>query len=464
MGAGSYHRAQTADHDRPRRAEPRASVSTVTEGGDQPNVSKPTQSMSLSGAAGIGLSTQGGEAASLLPYAASLTDVPYTRIREIGEIAMSMEGVLRLYFGESSLPTPTFIVDAAVRALREGHTFYSENAGLPTLRSEIASQYARLHGVELDPDTEIVVSASGVHALHLAIRSVVDPGDEVLVLSPAWPNSTSIVALSHGVPVDVPLALTGKRYAIDFAALEAALSPRTRLLVFTSPSNPLGWVATADEQRRLLEFCRENRLWLLADEVYERIYYAGFEIGDPAPSILRLCDRGDAVHVVQSFSKSYCMTGWRVGWLVTRADLGPKAAQLNEFFVSHAATFAQRAAQTALADGENEIRRMVELFRANRDFCVAALGEMPGVTVPEPNGAFYVFPRIDGLQDSFAFCRQLLVEERVGLAPGSAFGTGGEGAIRICYAAERSILEPALERFARFLEAGRFEGRHALRA
>jgi aspartate aminotransferase len=391
---------------------------------------------------------------AVTPYAASLAHVPYTRIRELGEIAMSMDGVLRLYFGESNLPTPAFIVDAAVRALRDGHTFYSENAGLPALRREIAAQYRRLHGVELDPGSEVVVTASGVHALHLAIRSVIDPGDEVLILSPAWPNGTSIVALSHGVPVDVPLALAGERYLIDFDALEAAITLRTRLIVLTSPSNPLGWVASVDEQRRLLELCRDRGIWLLADEVYERIYYAGAEVGEPAPSILRLCERDDPVHVVQSFSKSYCMTGWRVGWLVTRADLGPKLAQLNEFFVSHAATFAQVAAQTALTDGEEELRRMVASFRANRDFCVAALRELPGLTVPDPDGAFYVFPRIEGLDDSFAFCRRLLVEQRVGLAPGSAFGAGGEGSVRLCYAAERSILEPALERLGDFLTSG----------
>jgi aspartate aminotransferase len=394
------------------------------------------------------------EADPLTPYAASLAHVPYSGIRELGEIAMSMDGVLRLYFGESNLPTPGFIVDAAVRALNDGYTFYSENAGLPTLRRAIAEQYRRLHGVQLDPEREIIVTASGVQALHLAVRSVLDPGDEAVVLSPAWPNGASIVALSHAVPVEVPLALTGLRYEIDFAALEAAVGPRTRLVVLTSPSNPLGWVADAGEQRRLLEFCRDHRLWLLADEVYERIYYGGSEPGSPAPSILRVCDRNDPVHVVQSFSKSYCMTGWRVGWLVTRADLGPKLAQLNEFFVSHAATFAQVAAQTALAEGEEVLRRMVEALKANRDFCVAALRELPGVTVPQPDGAFYVFPRIDGLDDSVAFCRRLLVEQRVGLAPGSAFGAGGEGSLRISYAAERSVLEPALERLEGFLRAG----------
>jgi len=386
----------------------------------------------------------------LPPYAPSLSRVPYTQIRELGELAMTMDGVLRLYFGESNLPTPRFIVDAAARALADGYTFYSENAGLPALREAIAAQYRRLHGVELDAEREIVVTASGVQALHLAVRSVVDPGDEVVILSPAWPNGAAMVALAHATPVEVPLALRGDRYEIDFAALEAAVTPRTRLIVLTSPSNPLGWVVDRDEERRVLELCRDRGIWLLADEVYERIYYGG-AAGDPAPSILRLCDRDDLVHVVQSFSKAYCMTGWRVGWLVTRADVGPKLAQLNEFIVSHAATFSQVAGLTALRDGEEELARMVEELRAKRDLCLSALRALPGVTVADPGGAFYVFPQIDGLDDSFAFCKRLLLEERVGLAPGSAFGAGGEGCVRICYAAERSVLEPALERVARFL-------------
>src|SRR5262245_44090243 len=385
------------------------------------------------------------------PYAESLTRVPYTRIRELGELAMTMDGVLRLYFGESNVPTPAYIVEAAAQALRDGHTFYSENAGLPSLRARIADQYRRLHDVELDPECEIVVTASGLMALHLAIRSAIDPGDEAIILSPAWPNGAAIVALSHGVPVEVPLALAGEHFEIDFDALGAALTSRTRLVLLTSPSNPLGWVARPEEQQRLLDLCRERDLWLVADEVYERIYYGGETAGEPAPSITRLCNREDRVHVVQSFSKSYCMTGWRVGWLVTRADVGVKLAQLNEFFVSHAPTFAQVAAGVALTDGEEELTRMVAGLRSNRDFCVAALRSMPGVTVPEPAGAFYLFPRIEGVDDSMAFCRRLLLEERVGLAPGSAFGAGGEGSVRICYAAERAVLEPALERLARFL-------------
>jgi aspartate/methionine/tyrosine aminotransferase len=158
--------------------------------------------------------------------------------------------------------------------------------------------------------------------------------------------------------------------------------------------------------------------------------------------------------VVHSFSKSYCMTGWRVGWLVARRDLARKATQLNEFIVSHAPSFAQKAGETALAEGEPELVRMLERLRENRDVCLEALGGMSGVTIPRPDGAFYLFPRIDGLGDSFAFCKRLLEETRVGLAPGVAFGGGGEGSVRICYAAGREILEPAMERLAKFLRSG----------
>ncbi len=391
-----------------------------------------------------------------MPHIApSAGNVPYSRIRELAEIAMSMPDVLRLYFGESNLPTPDFIKRAAADALAAGYTYYTENAGLPSLRRAIARQYGVLHQVELDPAAEIVVTASGVQALHVAIRAVLDPGDEALVLTPAWPNGSANVALANAVPREIPHPLRGGRYTIDFDALEAAVTPRTRLLLYTSPSNPLGWVATAAEQRRLLDFARRHGLWLLADEVYDRLYYAGPSPVAPVPSILRQATRGDAVMVVQSFSKTYCMTGWRVGWLVARRDLAGKAAQLNEFVVSHAPSFAQKAAETALAQGEPELAAMLERLRSNRGLCLQALEAMPGVTVPTPDGAFYLFPKIAGLADSFGFCRQLLEECRVGLAPGVAFGAGGEGSVRICYAAGTDILEPAMERLGAFLRRWR---------
>jgi len=383
--------------------------------------------------------------------ARSVENVPHSRIRELAEIAMSMDGVLRLYFGESNLPTPDYIKQAAVRAMNEGFTFYTENAGLPSTRRAIADHYRKLQSVELDPAGEIVVTASGVQALNLGIRCTLDPGDEALVLTPAWPNGSAIVAMSNAVVRQVPHPLCGSRYRVDFDALEAAVTPRTRMLLYTSPSNPLGWVATEEEQQGLLDFSRRHGLWLLADEVYDRLYYSGAQLGEPVPSILRKATRDDAAIVIHSFSKSYCMTGWRLGFLIARRDLAAKATQLNEFVVSHAPTFTQKAGETALARGEDELLRMLERLKENRDLCLSALSGMNGITVPKPDGAFYLFPRIEGLQDSFGFCKRLLEETRVGLAPGVAFGAGGEGSVRICYAAERSILEPAMERLAKFL-------------
>ena len=379
--------------------------------------------------------------------------VPYSRIRELAEEAMKMEGVVKLYFGESNIPTPDFIKQAACRALEEGYTFYSSNAGLPGLRQDLATYYRRLHGVELDPESEIVITASGVQALNLTIRCAIDPGDEAILLTPAWPNATSTVLMDSGTPYEIPLEIQSGRYRVDFQALEEAVTPRTRLLVYTSPSNPLGWVATEEEQDGILDFARRHDLWILADEVYDRIYYRAQAWGMPAPSILRKATRDDAVVVAQSFSKTYCMTGWRVGWIVVRRDVGQKAAQLNEFIVSHAASFTQRAAQTALAQGENGIKEMVGRLKENRDFCLRALSEIRGVSVPSPDGAFYLFPKIEGLKDSFEFCLRLLRETKVGIAPGVAFGAGGEGSVRICYAAERPILEAGMEKISRFLNS-----------
>ncbi len=384
--------------------------------------------------------------------AASALRVPHSRIRELAEIAMTMDGVLKLYFGESNIPTPDYIKRAAQKAMADGFTFYTENAGLPSLRKALARYYQELHGVELDPAAEFVITASGVQALNLGIRCVIDPGDEALVLTPAWPNGASNVAMANGVALEIPQPLIGDRYHVDFTALEAAVTPRTRMLLYTSPSNPLGWVATVDDQRRLLDFARRHKLWLVADEVYERLNYTGAKPTTPAPTILKLATRDDAVMVVQSFSKAYCMTGWRLGWLVARRDLAARATQLNEFVVSHAPSFSQRAGETALLWGENALCEMLIRLRENRDFCLNALAKMPGVTVPKPDGAFYLFPKITGATDSFDFCKRLLMDTKVGLAPGVAFGAGGEGSVRICYAAERPILEDAMSRLAMFLK------------
>jgi len=295
----------------------------------------------------------------------------------------------------------------------------------------------------------VMVTASGVQALSLSIRCVVDPGDEALVLTPAWPNGASIVQLIGGKAIEIAQPLVGNRFTIDFEAMQAAVTPRTKLLLYTSPSNPLGWVATVEEQRKLLEFARKHNLWLLADEVYERLVYEGGN----APSILQLAEPDDAVFVVQSFSKAYCMTGWRLGWIAGRADLVKRATELNEFSVSCPAGFIQKAAETALKLGEEFVGELRGQLKSNRDFCVGALSAVKGVKIPEPEGAFYLFPSIEGLTDSFEFAKSCLEQTHVGIAPGVAFGKGGEGAIRICYAADRTVLEPAMERLCGYISS-----------
>src|SRR5712671_2765042 len=227
--------------------------------------------------------------------AQSALQVPHSRIRELAEIAMGMDGVLKLYFGESNVPTPEFIKRAAHKAMADGFTFYTENAGLPSLRKALARYYEEMHCVTLDPLGEIVITASGVQALNASIRCMLDPGDEALVLTPAWPNGSSIIGMANAHAIQIPHPLCGDRYRVDFDALEAAANARTRLLLYTSPSNPLGWVATDEEQQRLLDFCRARGLWLLADEVYDRLYYSGAQLGEPVPSILRKATRDDAV-------------------------------------------------------------------------------------------------------------------------------------------------------------------------
>jgi len=384
--------------------------------------------------------------------------VPHSRIRELAELAMGMDGVYKLYFGESNVPTPDFIKRAAQKAMADGYTFYTENAGLPSLRKSLARYYSELHGVELDPTSEISVTASGVQALNVAIRCMLDPGDEGIVLTPSWPNGSAIIQMANATCREIPYVFHDGRYVIDFDALERAVTPRTRLLVYTSPSNPLGWVATEKDQERLLEFSRRHDLCLMADEVYERIYYPVGEAPkansmNSAPSILRKCTRDDAVVVIQSFSKAYCMTGWRLGWLVGRKDLVARASTLTEYVVSNAGSFTQRAGETALLWGEDLMRQMVCRLRENRDFCYGVLSKVKGVKMPNPDGAFYLFLRIDGVTDSFSFCKELLMETKVGLAPGVAFGAGGEGNVRICYASDRPILEEAMARVKLFIES-----------
>ena len=367
-----------------------------------------------------------------------------SQIRAIAALAEDHPGTLRLFYGEDSLPTPDFIKEAGCRAITEGHTYYTPNAGTMPLRRAIAEQTAKLHGVEVDPAREVVVTASGMVALVLACQATVGPGDSAVVLTPLWPNVASAIRVAGAEAIEVPLTLGDHGFELDLDRIEAAIQPNTRLLALASPGNPTAWTATPADWARLVAICERHDLWLVADGVYERIVYDGSTV---APSPLNTPGARARLVVVQSFSKAYRMTGWRVGYALAPPDLARAMTNLQEFVVSNAPSIGQEAARVALLNGEAFVAASQARYARHRAIAVDHLRRLPGATVPEPTGAFYVFPRLDGLRDSFNFCRHLVERHRVGLAPGAAFGLGGEGHIRLCFAVEEPILVEALARF-----------------
>lgn len=367
-----------------------------------------------------------------------------SQIRAIAALAEDHPGTLRLFYGEDSLPTPDFIKDAGCRAIQANATFYTPNAGTPALRRAISDQTRLLHGVELDPMREVVVTASGMVALVLACQATVGPGDSAVVLTPLWPNVASAIRVAGAEAIEVPLALGPDRFTLDLAAIEAAIRPNTKLLALASPGNPTAWTATRDDWASLLALCERHRLWLVADGVYERLVYDGSAV---APSPLALPGGRERTIVVQSFSKAYRMTGWRVGYALAPPEVARAMTHLQEFVVSNAPSIGQEAATVALREGEAFVRASQERYARHRRIALDRMRAIPDVVVPEPTGAFYVFPRLAGLRDSVAFCRFLVRSQGVGLAPGAAFGTGGEGHIRLCFAVDEPILLEALARF-----------------
>ena len=370
-----------------------------------------------------------------------------SQIRAIADLADGYPGTLRLFYGEDTLPTPDFVKAAGRRAIAESFTYYTPNAGYPELRKVIAQQVHSLHGVDLDPLREVVVTASGMVAIQLACQATIGPGDSALVLTPLWPNISAAIRVAGGEAIEVPLALDGRgdglAFALDFDRLESAVSPTTRVLALASPGNPTAWTATTEDWARLLAFCERHDLWLLADGVYERIVFEG----DVAPSPLSIPGARRRTIVAQSFSKTYRMTGWRVGYLIAPPELARTMSQLQEFAVSHAPGIAQEAAREAIVSGDAFVRESRDRYARHAAIAVGRLRRLEGIDVPTPTGAFYVFPRLEGLHDSYEFCAWLVRERGLGLAPGSAFGAGGEGHVRLCFAVDETMLVEALDRF-----------------
>ncbi len=377
-----------------------------------------------------------------------IDQLPGSKIREVANAALGRSDVLAFWFGESDEPTPAFIRDAAVRSLNDGETFYAHNLGLPALREALSAYTGTLHRpVGAD---RIAVTSSGVNALMLAMQALVGSGDEVVAVVPVWPNLTAQPVILGAHVTRVSLKVEQGAWRLDLAALLDAVTPRTKVLLVNAPNNPTGWTLTRAEQQALLDHCRRTGTWIVADEVYERIYFApGSRC---APSFLDIAEPDDRLVVAHSFSKSFLMTGWRLGWLVLPPALVPALATLIEFNTSCAPVFVQRAGLAALAGAADFVPGLVGRLRHCRDTLLPQLAALPGVQVASPEGGMYAFFRVEGQDDSLAFAKRLVTEAGLGLAPGAAFGAEAEGWLRWCFAShDPGRLTQGVERLRDFL-------------
>jgi len=367
-----------------------------------------------------------------------------SKIRELFNAGLGRSDVLPFWVGEPDEPTPQFIRQAGIDSIAAGETFYTHNLGIPEIREALAAYVSRLHRPVTSD--QVALTSAGVNALMLATQLLVDPGERVVEVVPLWPNLQEIPRIlgAHVETVALEFSPNGWRLDLDF--LLRSLTPKTRALYLNSPNNPTGWTVTREEQKVILEHCRRHGIWIFADDAYERLYYEGNCI---APSFLDLSDPQDRVISTNTFSKTWLMPGWRLGWLVVPAALTADLGKLIEYNTSCAPVFVQRAGVAALKEGEPVVARTVARFRKARDFLVRELNAIDGITVALPSGTMYAFLRVRGVADSLEFCKRLVRDVGLGLAPGSAFGPSGEGFVRWCFASSEDRLAEGVERLRR---------------
>ena len=360
---------------------------------------------------------------------AVVRDLPGSKIREVANAGFGRSDVLAFWFGESDEPTPAFVREAAIASINSGDTFYSHNLGQPELREALSRYLSGLHRpVQAG---RIAVTSSGVNGLMLAMQALAGAGDDVVVVVPVWPNLTAQPAILGASVKRVSLTVHAGAWTLDIDALLSAVTEQTRVLLVNAPNNPTGWTLTRDEQKTILDHCRRTGTWIVADEVYERVFFGG---AATAPSFLDIADVDDRLIVAHSFSKSFLMTGWRLGWLVVPPTLIDAVGKLIEFNTSCAPVFVQRAGLAALAQADVFVPGLIDRLKTCRDTLIPALAALPGVQVANPLGGMYAFFRVNGQDDSLAFAKRLVSEVGLGLAPGAAFGIEGEGWLRWCFA------------------------------
>ncbi|MGH6608630.1 MAG: pyridoxal phosphate-dependent aminotransferase [Burkholderiaceae bacterium] len=380
--------------------------------------------------------------------------LPASRIREVANAGIGRADILKFWFGEGDQVTPAFIRDAAKAALDAGETFYNHNLGLIELREALAGYANRLHApAEPISVDRIAVTSAGVHALSLIDQSLIEPGDRVVIVTPVWPNLTAMPRIMSAEVVPVSLTCTNGVWELDVQRLLDAVTSGTRLVLVNSPNNPTGWTMPQHDWDALLAHCRRHGVWLVSDDAYERIVFEpSMTINSHAPSVLSQIGDDDRVISANTFSKSWTMTGWRLGWIIAPRQLIAQLGKVIEFNTSCAPPFVQRAGLVAVTKGEQWVQQTVERLRASRDLLVSALTQIPGIETAPPPGAMYLFFRIAGRSDdSVALAKQLVADAGLGLAPGAAFGPEGEGYLRWCFAASGPLLVQGADRLAKFL-------------
>lgn len=380
----------------------------------------------------------------------TLINLEESKIREVANAGMGRSDVLAFWFGESDEVTPDFIRQAAIESLQKGETFYSHNLGLPELREAVAEYMSALHG-NVTSD-RIAITSGGVNALMLAVQALVDAGDEVVAVTPVWPNLTAQPLILGADLKCFSLRPDGGVWKLDLQSLLAQVTGKTKLLILNAPNNPTGWTLNREEQQAILEHCRKTGTWILADEVYERLYYEE-SVNRCAPSFLDVAEPEDRLVVVHSFSKSFLMTGWRLGWLVMPPSLTHSMGKLVEFNTSCASVFTQRAGVVALKRTQEVTPRVVAHLKHCRDTLVPLLKALPGVQVEAAKGGMYAFFKLDGFDDSLEVAKRLVAEAGLGLAPGSAFAPEAQGWLRWCFASkDPARLAQGVDRLAAWLK------------
>ena len=381
------------------------------------------------------------------PLSKTIRNIAPSGIRKFFDLVAEMPDAISLGVGEPDFDTPWHVRDEGIYALEKGRTFYTANAGLKELRLEIAAYLKRRQGLSYDPLKEILVTVGGSEAIDIAMRAMLDPGDEVLIPEPSYVSYVPCAILAGGVPVSIPLQ-EKNNFRLTAEELEAHITEKTKILVLPFPNNPTGAIMEQKDLEAIAPIIAAHDLYVLSDEIYGELTYSG----DRHVSIAELPGMWERTILINGFSKAYAMTGWRLGYACGPSEILSQMTKIHQFAIMCAPTTSQYAAVEAMKNGDSDVQLMRESYNQRRRFLLHELRDMK-LPVFEPLGAFYVFPNISGYgMSSSEFCEKLLQEEKVAVVPGTAFGESGEGFVRISYAYSLEALKKALERIRRFLE------------